>query len=436
MASISVFGLGYLGLTHAVAMAEMGHTVHGIEPDHLRAASIRSGVAPIYEPGVEELLQKHSELGNLLVWDAPGEFLKDCSVHFLCVGTPQDETTGSWNLDYLFDAFLGLLANRQEGSLVVGKSTVPIGTCRALTELGNFHNFNPENLCWSPEFLQEGTALRDSLTPSRLVVGALDHSVSELAVSLYSKQISDGMPVVKTNWQTAEMAKAAANSYLAMKISFINSFTSVSADNNIDLLDLSKILGLDPRIGPGFLHPGLGYGGGCLPKDIRGFHTTLAEIGEKEQFSYLRVFDEINTSQRARFVELISNWLGGLHGKTIAILGASFKPGTDDLRDSPAMAVVRSLLELGANVRLHDPVALPKVAIDNSNLQKCEDLEQCVAGADLVAITTDWQEYRDYIPRSADSIYPKNKVLDGRNILDKSLWTSLGWELRTLSSDG
>lgn len=434
MSRVSVVGLGYLGLTHAVAMAEMGHDVQGVELNPARFAQISSGVSPIYEPRVQELLKKHLASGKLVVRDGAGEYLDQCDVHFLCVGTPQDEVTGQWNLAQLFDAFLGILPHTAKDSVIVGKSTVPVGTSSRLVAAGIEFGFDENKLCWSPEFLQEGRALEDSLSPSRLVVGALNEDTQDRVIGLYQKQVSQGMAVIKTDWQTAEMAKAAANSFLAMKISYINSFSSFAAAKHVDLVDLSKILGLDSRIGPSFLRPGLGFGGGCLPKDLRGFYHSLS--GEEAGlFDYLLAFDEINLRQRLRFVKLIDEWLLGVTGKRIALLGASFKPGTDDLRDSPSMAVAKDLLERGAEVRLHDPVALENVGLEAINLSKFQNLEECVNGVDLVAIGTDWPQFEKIDPVWLGTVVKGKRMLDGRYMLDLDKWVTAGWEVKTLSSN-
>jgi len=428
---ITVIGLGYLGATHAVAMAELGHEVSGIEPDEKKRSALESGKLPFFEPGLDKALVDVIEKGRITFKANHDEDSKNAELHFICVGTPQKQGSNAADTKYLFAAIESLAPYLSEDAVVVGKSTVPVGTAAELKKaLSEKTDFDPK-LAWNPEFLREGTALEDSLRPDRIVIGTED-SFAEAKIREVYQPITDAedTPVLITDIPTAELVKAAANSFLATKISFINAMAEIAEVSGADTVKLAEAIGMDDRIGKLFLRNGIGFGGGCLPKDIRGLMARAEELGVGHAVGFLEEVDQINLRRRKRVVELAQAELGELKNKKIAILGATFKPDSDDLRDSPALDIALELANLGANVFVHDPVAVPHLKENHETLNADENLESVLAEAELTILGTEWREYKNLDP-SKLAVETKT-VIDGRNVLDRDVWESAGWKMISL----
>src|SRR6201995_1757010 len=353
---VTVIGAGYLGLTHAACMADLGHEVLAIDVDTDKIAKAAAGEAPFFEPGLEPLLRKNVDAGRLRFTTSFAEVGEFGDVHFLCVGTPQTGD-GAADLSYVHAAADALAPHLRSSCLIVGKSTVPVGTARAL--LARVRDAAPAgsevDLAWNPEFLREGYAVQDSLTPDRFVFGVLSPAAVKVLRRVYAKPLAANIPALVMDLETAELVKVAANAFLATKISFINAMAEVCEQSGADVVPLAEALGYDTRIGRRFLSPGLGYGGGCLPKDIRGFRATAADLGVSSLVSLLATVDEINLGRRERVVALARQAAGGsLAGSRGAGLGVALKPDSDDVRDSPSLAICDRLIAEGAIVSVHD----------------------------------------------------------------------------------
>jgi UDPglucose 6-dehydrogenase len=432
---ISVIGCGYLGAVHAACMAKLGHDVVGIDVDKRKIEALSAARAPFYEPGLEDLLEEVQATGRLT-------FTTDMSaaagsrVHFICVGTPQKKGENGADMSYVDAAASALLEHLAPGDIVVGKSTVPVGTASRLSEL--VQNAEPKaHLVWNPEFLREGHAVSDTLSPDRFVYGVADGSEDNPAVALldevYAVPLSSGTPRLIADHPTAELVKTAANSFLATKISFINAMAELCEAAGADVTRLADAIGMDDRIGRKFLNAGIGFGGGCLPKDIRAFMARAGELGADQALTFLREVDAINMRRRTRVVELTRELCGGtLLGKRITVLGAAFKPESDDVRDSPALSIAAQLQLQGAVVTVTDPKALANAAKRFPELQYEQDAEKAVLGADALLLLTEWQEYRDLDPYELAVLVSSSRVLDGRNVLDAAKWRAAGWSYRGL----
>ncbi|WNV76016.1 UDP-glucose/GDP-mannose dehydrogenase family protein [Geodermatophilus sp. DSM 44513] len=432
---ISVIGCGYLGAVHAASMAELGHEVVGIDVDEPKVATLARARAPFYEPGFEELLARTLATGRLRfstdVADAAG-----AQVHFVCVGTPQKRGEYAADLRYVQAAVESLLGVLSPGELVVGKSTVPVGTAARLAELVA-DKVPGALLVWNPEFLREGFAVADTLHPDRLVYGLPAGPDGETAQrvldEVYADIVARGTPQVVTDYATAEMVKTAANSFLATKISFINAMAELCEATGADVKQLADAIGFDDRIGRKFLNAGLGFGGGCLPKDIRAFMARAGELGADQALTFLREVDNINMRRRIRMVELAREVCdGSLLGKRIAVLGAAFKPDSDDIRDSPALNVAAQLQLQGAVVCVTDPAAVDNSRRQWPQLDYADTPEQAADRADAVLVLTEWRQYRDLDPVAFGRVVSQKRVLDGRNALDREAWTAAGWTYRAL----
>lgn len=432
---ISVIGCGYLGAVHAACMAKLGHEVVGIDVDERKISTLSAARAPFFEPGLDELLRDVQETGRL-------SFTTDMSaaagsaVHFICVGTPQKKGENGADLRYVDAAVEALLPHIRPGDIVVGKSTVPVGTASRLGDLLT-ENEPGTYLVWNPEFLREGHAVQDTLSPDRLVYGVADGSEDHAAVSVldevYAVPLSTGTPRLVTDHPTAELVKAAANSFLATKISFINAMAEVCEAAGADVTRLADAIGMDDRIGRKFLNAGIGFGGGCLPKDIRAFMARAGELGADQALTFLREVDSINMRRRTRVVELTRELCGGsLLGHRITVLGAAFKPESDDVRDSPALSIAAQLQLQGAVVTVTDPKALENAEKRFPELQYEPDLETAMAGADTLLLLTEWQQYKDLDPFEVSSGVAGLRILDGRNVLDSAKWRAAGWHYRGL----
>ena len=432
---LSVIGTGYLGATHAACMVELGHEVIGIDVDPEKVKRLADGDLPFYEPGLPELLRRSLATGRLSFTSDPAEVAAAADVHFVCVGTPQKAGSNAANLAYVDAAVDTLAPHLDRPALVVGKSTVPVGTAQGLA--ARLRATAPAGadveVAWNPEFLREGFAVKDSLEPDRLVFGVASAAAEATLRSVYADVIDRPTPVVISDLPTAELVKVAANSFLATKISFINAMAELCEATGADVTVLSEALSHDTRIGGQFLRAGLGFGGGCLPKDIRAFMARAGELGVDQALTFLREVDAINQRRRTRMVDLARIELGGsLDGHTIAVLGAAFKPDSDDVRDSPALDVAASVHEQGANVRVYDPQAMANARARFPVLEYAADIETACAGADLVLHLTEWSQFRAIDPVVLGELVAQRKILDGRNVLDAERWRAAGWTYRAL----
>lgn len=428
-----VIGCGYLGATHAACMAELGHEVLGVEVDPARLSSLQAGRVPFHEPGLAELLARHVASGRLRFTDSYAEAGAFGDVHFVCVGTPQRGDSLGADTSHVEAAVASLAPHLARPALVVGKSTVPVGTAASLAATLAALCPAPDDvdLAWSPEFLREGFAIADTLRPDRVVVGVASERAEKLLRELYAPQVDAGCPLVVTDPATAELVKVAANAFLATKISFVNAVSEVCEAAGADVVDLAEALGHDARIGHRFLRAGIGFGGGCLPKDIRAFVHRAGELGVEDTMSFLRQVDAINQRQRQRVVQLSTALLGGSVSRTrIAVWGAAFKPDSDDVRDSPALSIAGRLHLRGATVTVHDPAAggtaraaYPTLTYADSPLEACRD-------ADLLLHLTEWSDYREVDVAEVGRVVRRKQLLDGRNALDAALWREHGFTVR------
>jgi len=425
---LTVVGIGYLGLTHAVCMADLGHEVLAMDVDEQKIAKATRGEVPFFEPGLEPLLHKHLDSGRLRFtssYDQVGPF---GDLHFLCVGTPQG-AGGAADLKYLHAAVEGLTPHLRGRCLLVGKSTVPVGTARQVAErVRAVPGLEQVELAWNPEFLREGRAVQDSLSPDRLVFGVCSPWAEVMLRQAYARPLAAGVPGLAMDLETAELVKMAANAFLATKISFINAMAEVCEAVGADVLQLAEALGHDERIGRRFLAPGLGFGGGCLPKDIRAFGAVARQLEIGSVADLLGCVDAINMGRRARVVELTREAAGGsLAGRRVAVLGLAFKPGSDDVRESPSLDVCDRLTREGAVVTAHDPVAIPNAARISPVLRYADSVPATVAGADVVLHLTEWADYRAIDPAALATVVGQQTIVDARCTLDTQLWQAANW---------
>jgi UDPglucose 6-dehydrogenase len=432
---LTVIGTGYLGATHAICMASLGYDVVGLDVDPVKIAKLQSGEVPFFEPGLPELLAKTMKTGRLRFTTSYEEAAEHGDVHFICVGTPQMPGQDAADLSYVDAAVRGLAPHLTRRCLVVGKSTVPVGTSARL--VGLLHELAPAGeeveLAWNPEFLREGFAVDDTLRPDRLVFGVASDWARERLTDAFRPILDLGTPLVVTDLATAELVKMAANSFLATKISYINAMAEICEATGADVRDLATALAYDDRIGGRFLSPGLGFGGGCLPKDIRAFAHRAEEIGVGQAVAFLREVDAINRRRRSRTIDLVREMLGGdLNGKNIACLGAAFKPNSDDIRDAPALDVARTMHGLGANVRVYDPAALDNARRAYPELRYGTSALDVARDADAVVLLTEWAEFREIDPDALAAVVRHRRIVDGRHALDAEAWRAAGWEYRAL----
>ena len=428
---ISVIGCGYLGAVHAACMAELGHDVVGIDVDAAKIASLSEGAAPFFEPGLPELLSSGVASGRLR-FSTNIEDARGATVHFVAVGTPQKPGSDAADLRFVDASFEALLAQVSPGDLVVGKSTVPVGTAARLAESVEAAG---ATLAWNPEFLREGFAVKDTLAPDRLVYGVRSGDAASVATldSVYSTAIAAETPRLVTDYATAELVKVAANAFLATKISFINAMSVVADATGANITELADAIGHDARIGRRFLNAGVGFGGGCLPKDIRGFMARAEELGVGDSLDFLKNVDAINLAQRERVVQLALAAAGGdLTGTRVAILGLAFKPDSDDVRDSPALDVAVRLVSLGATVKATDPEAIETSRRVQPQLDYVATLEEAAQDADIVLLLTEWKQYRELDPAALAALTSGRTIIDGRNVLDSATWRDQGWTYRGL----
>jgi UDPglucose 6-dehydrogenase len=437
---ISVIGTGYLGATHAACMAELGFEVLGLDIDPEKVAMLSAGRVPMFEPDLEELLVKHvhgqpgssGRLRFTTSWEELGAF---GDVHFICVNTPQKRGEFAADMSHVDAAVDAIAPHLHRPTLVVGKSTVPVGSADRIAErLAALAPVGEQaELAWNPEFLREGFAVGDTLHPDRVVVGVRSERAEALLREVYATPIAEGVPFVVTDFPTSELVKTAANSFLATKISFINAMAEVCESAGADVVQLSRALSYDERIGGKFLNAGLGFGGGCLPKDIRAFMARAGELGADQALTFLREVDSINMRRRSRMVELAREQCGGgFLGRRVAVLGAAFKPNSDDIRDSPALNVAAQIQLQGAQVTLYDPKAMDNARKMFPGLSYAESALEAVRGAHVVLHLTEWQEFREMDPVELGPLVAEKRVLDGRNVLDPVRWRAAGWTYRAL----
>ncbi|MFD1931636.1 MULTISPECIES: UDP-glucose dehydrogenase family protein [Nonomuraea] len=430
---LTVIGTGYLGITHAACMADLGFEVLGLDIDPDKIRRLQNGELPIHEPGLQEILRRGLASGRLRFTTSYEEAGAFGDVHFLCLGTPQKQGEYAADVSYLDAAVESLAPYLERECLVVGKSTVPVGTAARLA--AKLARLSPVNaaaeLAWNPEFLREGFAVQDTLKPDRIVVGVASEHAEKILREVY-EPLGD-IPMVVTDYPTSELVKSAANAFLATKISFINAMAEVCEASHADVQQLSRALSFDDRIGGRFLNPGLGFGGGCLPKDIRAFMARAGELGADQALTFLREVDAINMRRRARMVDLARELAGGsFRGCTVGVLGAAFKPNSDDIRDSPALDVAVTIVQQGGKVTVYDPIALDNARKAHPELSYGSSALDAVRGAHVVLLLTEWQEFVELDPEELGEAVVTRKIVDGRNALNSEAWRSAGWHYRAL----
>jgi UDPglucose 6-dehydrogenase len=431
---LTVIGAGYLGVTQVACLAELGFEVLGVDVDAAKVESLSEARLSFFEPGLAELLERHVRSGRVRFTTSLEEAAAFGDVHLVCVGTPQRRDGFGADLGQVRSAVDGLAPHLRRPCLVVGKSTVPVGTAAWMADrLAELAPAGSDvELAWNPEFLREGHAVDDTLRPDRVVFGVTTAAAEKTLRTVYERALDAGTPVVVTDPTTAELVKVAANSFLATKISFINAMAELCEATGADVVALADAIGHDERIGRKFLDAGLGFGGGCLPKDIRAFMARAGELGVDQALTFLREVDAINMRRRSRMVELAEEECNGLLGRRIGVLGAAFKPQSDDVRDSPALNVAAQLQLKGAHVRVYDPMAAQPAAAVFPTLDYAASAEEAAADADLMLLLTEWQEFRDLDPAVLGRVVAQRRVLDGRNVLDPDRWRSAGWTYRAL----
>jgi UDPglucose 6-dehydrogenase len=431
---IAVVGTGYLGTTHAACMATLGHDVLGVDVDEAKLEKLGSGELPFYEPGLDELTREMMRLGKLKFTSSYADAANFADAYFVAVGTPQKQGEFAADVSAIDAVMEDLAPLISRPAVIFGKSTVPVGTAervrdraRQLSPVGD-----QLELAWNPEFLREGHAIADTLRPDRLVLGTVGQNNPSEAVArrIYAKLIDDGTPFVVTDLATAELVKTSANAFLATKVSFINAISEICEATGADIVELADAIGYDPRIGRAFLNAGLGFGGGCLPKDIRAFMARAGEVGAGQALTFLREVDSINMRQRTQMVELTRHACGTLLGARIAVLGAAFKPDSDDVRDSPALNVAGQLQLQGAAVNVYDPKAMENSRRLFPTLGYAASVDAACEGADVVLVLTEWKEFREIDPAVVAAVVRNRRVIDGRNCLDAEAWRRAGWQYR------
>ena len=432
---VSVIGCGYLGAVHAAAMADLGHEVIAVDVDAEKVAALSAGTPPFFEPGLPEILSSSLASGRLRFTTDIAE-VAGCELHFIAVGTPQSDDSGAADIRFVDAAVDALLPNLGPEDVVVGKSTVPVGTAQRLAEK-LLSAGSSATLVWNPEFLREGFAVKDTLSPDRLVFGVADGVGQDRALAavreVYAATIAAGTPVVETDLATAELVKTAANAFLATKISFINAMSEIAEATGANVTELADAIGYDTRIGRRFLNAGVGFGGGCLPKDIRAFSARAEELGLGSSVAFLGEVDAINLRQRQRVIDrVISDGGGDPVDLKVAVLGLAFKPQSDDVRDSPALDVARGLAEAGALVTAYDPEAMGPAQRRFPELKVASTLQQALLDADIAVLVTEWPEFVQLDPRTAGDLMAHKRIVDARNVLDPAAWRAAGFHYSSL----
>lgn len=434
---MTVIGTGYLGATHAACMAELGHEVLGVDVDEDKIAVLQSGKVPFFEPGLPEVLERNIDAGRLGFSTDYNEAAQFANVHFLGVGTPQRRGSYAADMTYVKAVITDLVPKLRGEHVIFGKSTVPVGTAAELQELAD--SLAPEGtrveIAWNPEFLREGYAVHDTITPDRIVIGTRESEsrAEELAREIYAQPLAQDTPFIATDLQTAELVKVSANAFLATKISFINAVSEICEIAGADVVALADAIGIDKRIGRKFLGAGLGFGGGCLPKDIRAFMARAGELGADQALTFLREVDAINMRRRDRMVDLSKEaFNGSLLGHRVTVLGCAFKPNSDDVRDSPALSVAGSLSLAGAAVTVYDPEGMDNAKKVFPTLDYAADTESALREAELVILATEWQQFKELDPNEAGELVDNRHIIDGRNVLDVAAWSNAGWKIQAL----
>lgn len=434
---MTVIGTGYLGATHAACMAELGHEVLGVDVDEDKISVLQSGKVPFFEPGLPEVLERNITAGRLGFSTDYEEAAQFADVHFLGVGTPQRRGSYAADMTYVKAVITDLVPKLRGEHVIFGKSTVPVGTAAELQELadGLASEGTRVEIAWNPEFLREGYAVHDTITPDRIVIGTRESEsrVEELAREIYAQPLAQDTPFIVTDLQTAELVKVSANAFLATKISFINAVSEICEIAGADVVALADAIGIDKRIGRKFLGAGLGFGGGCLPKDIRAFMARAGELGADQALTFLREVDAINMRRRDRMVDLSKEaFHGSLLGHRVTVLGCAFKPNSDDVRDSPALSVAGSLSLAGAAVTVYDPEGMDNAKKVFPTLDYAADTESALREAELVILATEWQQFKELDPNEAGELVDNRHIIDGRNVLDVAAWSNAGWKIQAL----
>lgn len=433
---MTVIGTGYLGATHAACMAELGHEVLGVDVDAAKIEALQAGKVPFFEPGLPEVLERNIEAGRLNFTTDYAQAAEFAKVHFLGVGTPQRHGSYAADMTYVKAVITDLVPQLTGDNLILGKSTVPVGTAAELQDMAN--ELAPAGttveITWNPEFLREGYAVKDTITPDRIVLGVQDGGrAEEVAREIYAQPLAADTPFIVTDLQTAELVKVSANAFLATKISFINAVSEICEIAGADVTKLADAIGYDDRIGRKFLGAGLGFGGGCLPKDIRAFMARAGELGADQALTFLREVDAINMRRRDRVVDLAkASFAGSLLGHRVTVLGCAFKPNSDDVRDSPALSVAGSLSLAGAAVTVYDPEGMVNAKKVFPTLNYAADCESALRDAELVILATEWKEFKELDPAAAGELVSRRHVIDGRNVLEVEAWQTAGWTLDAL----
>lgn len=429
--TVAVVGCGYLGAVLSAVLAEQGNQVIGLDVDQAKVSQLNSGIAPFFEPDFQDVLQGALASGKLNFTVDPKE-VSAAQIIFICVGTPQQAGNSAADLSQIWSAVDAIAPHLAESAIVVGRSTVPVGTAAKIEQRINQKTGRNYQVAWNPEFLREGLAISDTRSPDRIVIGTNSAEVERELRKLYQPQLDKQIPILIMDVPTAELVKVSANAFLATKISFINAVSEIAELAGADIVALAEAIGLDPRIGNKFLAAGVGFGGGCLPKDIRAFISSGEELGAAESVQFLTEVDQINTRQRTRVVTLAQKLLTDLNGKKVVVLGAAFKPNSDDVRDSPALDVAHALHLLGAQVFVHDPKAIESARARFPELSYQSDLAAIFQDCDLVLHLTEWLIYRELDPVAIGSIVRNPVLIDGRNVLDFGKWRAAGWQVSGL----
>ena len=422
---IAVVGTGYVGLVVGACLAESGNDVICVDNQEAKIRSLRRGVMPIYEPGLEELVRRNQKEKRLSFTTALPRAVRASTIVFIAVATPQDET-GAADLQHVLEVVRQIARAMNGYRVIVDKSTVPVGTAARVREVVRRETTHPFSVVSNPEFLKQGAAVDDFLRPDRVVIGAEDPRATQLMTELYGSFTRTGAPIMIMDCESAEMAKYAANALLATRISFMNEIANVCEACGGDVDQVRRAIGADRRIGSSFLFPGIGYGGSCFPKDVLALGRFADEKGY--DFRILKAVEQVNQTQRVRFVERMEQFLGSLKGKTIAIWGLAFKPRTDDMREAPSIAVINKLLALGARIQAYDPEA-ERVArgIFGSRIQLADKAYDALKGADALAIVTEWNEFREPDFERMRKLMRAPVVFDGRNLYSPGQMMALGF---------
>ena len=445
---MSVIGTGYLGSTHAACMAELGHEVVGVDVDPRKIELLSRGETPFFEPGLDGLIRKHISSGRLHFTTSYQEAADFAHIHFLGVGTPQQKNSYAADMTFVRSAVTDLVPLLRGRHIIFGKSTVPVGTARALQQLTDRLVASQDadssttdawetsvDIAWNPEFLREGHAVQDTIHPDRIVLGVENSpsEVEDVARKIYAQPLAEGTPLLVTDFATSELVKVSANAFLATKISFINAVSEVCEASGADITVLADAIGADERIGRKFLNAGLGFGGGCLPKDIRAFMARAGELGADQALTFLREVDAINLRRREKLISMVKDACGGsLHDARVTVLGAAFKPKSDDVRDSPALAVAGALILAGAQVSVYDPQAMTNASKVFPTLMYADTVWDALHNADVVVVATEWTQFKELDPSEARACVASPIIIDGRNCLDVDAWMQAGWSVRAL----